>query len=111
MLIEPYAAGRAALDRVIDTMRTLSLFLEEGYHRGPRAERLPRTCSDAIAGAIHELLYHAAQNNQVAELRELLPQAVYVALAPFLGPVKAREAVDEMAASAAAAVGVPLAHG
>jgi len=103
MLIEPYAAGHAALDRVIDTMRTLSLFLEEGYHRGPRAERLPRTCSDAIAGAIHELLYHAAQNDQVAELRELLPQAVYVALAPFLGPVKAREAVDEMAAEQAAA--------
>jgi AcrR family transcriptional regulator len=111
MLIEPYAAGRAALDRVIDTMRTLSLFLEEGYHRGPRAERLPRTCSDAIAGAIHELLYHAAQNDQVAELRELLPQAVYVALAPFMGPVKAREAVDEMAANAAAAVGAPLARG
>jgi AcrR family transcriptional regulator len=111
MLIEPYAAGHAALDRVIDTMRTLSLFLEEGYHRGPRAERLPRTCSDAIAGAIHELLYHAAQNDQMAELRELLPQAVYVALAPFLGPVKAREAVDELAASTAAAVGTQGARG
>ncbi len=102
MLIEPYAAGRAALDRVIDTMRTLSLFLEEGYHRGPRAERLPRTSSDAIAGAIHELLYHAAQNDRIAQLHELLPQAVYVALAPFMGPVKAREIVDDLAASKAA---------
>lgn len=98
MLIEPYAAGHAALDRIIDTMRTLSLFLEEGYHRGARAEKLPRTCSDAIAGAIHELLYHAAQNDRVEELRELLPQAVYVALAPFLGPAKARGIVDELAA-------------
>jgi hypothetical protein len=98
MLIEPYAAGRAAQDRILDTMRTLSLFLEEGYHRSPRAERLPRTCSDAIAGAIHELLYEAAQNDRVAELRELLPQAVYVALAPFLGPRRARGIVDELAA-------------
>lgn len=96
MLIEPYAAGRAALERIIDTMRTLSLFLEEGYHRDTRAERLPRTCSDAIAGAIHELLYDAAEHDRVPELRELLPQAVYVALGPFLGPVKARAAVDEL---------------
>ncbi len=101
MLIEPYAAGRAAMDRIIDTMRTLSLFLEEGYHRGTRSERLPRTCSDAIAGAIHELLYDAAEHDRVPELRELLPQAVYVALGPFLGPVKARETVDELAAGAA----------
>jgi AcrR family transcriptional regulator len=101
MLIEPYAAGRAAQDRVIDTMRTLSLFLEEGYHRGSRAELLPRTCSDAIAGAIHELLYDAAERERVEELRELLPQAVYVALAPFLGPVRARETVDELAAASA----------
>ncbi len=108
MLIEPYAAGRAALERIIDTMRTLSLFLEEGYHRGTRAERLPRTCSDAIAGAIHELLYDAAEHDRVPELRELLPQAVYVALGPFLGPVRARAAVDELteaAASGAAPVG------
>jgi AcrR family transcriptional regulator len=111
MLIEPYAAGTAALDRILDTMRTLSLFLEEGYHRSARAERLPRLCSDAIAGAIHELLYDAAQNDRVAELRELLPQAVYVALAPFLGPRRARETVDELAARASAAVGALSAHG
>lgn len=111
MLIEPYAAGLAALDRIIDTMRTLSLFLEEGYHRSPRTEQLPRICSDAIAGAIHELLCHAAQNDRVPELRELLPQAVYVALAPFLGPVKAREIVDELAAREAAQVGMKGARG
>ncbi len=108
MLIEPYAAGRAAQERIMDTMRTLSLFLEEGYHRGTRAERLPRTCSDAIAGAIHELLYDATEHDRVPELRELLPQAVYVAVGPFLGPVKARAAVDELteaAASGAAPVG------
>ncbi len=99
MLIEPYAAGRAALDRVIDTMRTLSLFLEEGYHKGSQAELLPRTCSDAIAGAIHEFLYDAAEHDRIGELRELLPQAVYVALAPFLGPVEARGIVDELAAA------------
>jgi AcrR family transcriptional regulator len=113
MLIEPYAAGRAALDRVIDTMRTLSLFLEEGYHRGTRAEQLPRTCSDAIAGAIHELLYHAAEHERVPQLRELLPQAVYVAIAPFLGPIEARATVDELLARASppAAVGARGARG
>jgi AcrR family transcriptional regulator len=103
MLIEPYAAGRAALDRIIDTMRTLSLFLEEGYHRGTRAEQLPRTCSDAIAGAIQELLCHAAEQQRIPQLRELLPQSVYVAIAPFLGPRKAREIVDGLVAARSAA--------
>jgi AcrR family transcriptional regulator len=103
MLIEPYAAGRAAVDRIIDTMRTLSLFLEEGYHRDAHSERLPRTCSDAIAGAIHELLCHAAEQNRVPELRELLPQAVYVAIAPFIGPVKSREIVDRLVAASSPA--------
>jgi hypothetical protein len=86
---------------VIDTMRTLSLFLEEGYHRGSRCELLPRTCSDAIAGAIHELLYDAAEHDRLERLRELLPEAVYVALAPFLGPRQAREIVDELTAASA----------
>lgn len=104
MLIEPYAAGRAALDRLIDTMRTLSLFLEEGYHRGTDAERLPRTCSDAIAGAIQELMCHTAEQERIPQLRELLPQAVYVATAPFLGPIQAREIVDRLTAERAAAV-------
>jgi hypothetical protein len=99
MLIEPYAAGRAAVERIIDTMRSLSLFLEEGYHRGDHTEQLPRTCSDAIAGAIHELLCHAAEQERVPQLRELLPQAVYVALAPFLGPAKSREIVDGLVAA------------
>jgi AcrR family transcriptional regulator len=112
MLIEPYCAGRAAQERVVDTMRTLSLFLEEGYHRGARAEQLPRTCSDGIAGAIHELLYDAAEHERLAQLRELLPQAVYVALAPFLGAVQARATVDELtAASRPAQVGRAPARG
>jgi AcrR family transcriptional regulator len=98
MLIGPYAAGRAALDRITDTMRTLGLFLEEGYHKGSNAELLPRTCSDAVAGAIHELLYDAAEHDRVENLRELLPEAVYIALAPFLGPPKARAIVDELVA-------------
>ncbi len=102
MLIEPYAAGPAALDRITDTMRTLSLFLEQGYHGGGRAEQLPRLCSDAIAGAIHELFYHAAQEERgVEQLRELLPQCAYIALAPFLGARKARATVDDLLAASA----------
>jgi AcrR family transcriptional regulator len=105
MLIESYAAGRAALDRIIDTMRSLALFLEEGYHCNRRAERLPRTCSDAISGAIQELMCHSAEADRVPWLREILPQAVYVATAPFLGPVQARATVDRLATERAAALG------
>ncbi|HEV2998381.1 MAG TPA: TetR/AcrR family transcriptional regulator [Solirubrobacteraceae bacterium] len=96
MLIESYAAGSAALERLTDSIRALSVFLEEGYNQSPAAAKLSHVCSEAIAGAIHELIYDAAIRDRTARLPELVPQAAYICLAPFLGPLRARETVDEL---------------
>jgi AcrR family transcriptional regulator len=93
VVVEPNAAGTRALQRVIDTLKAFTIFLEEGYRQNPQAETLPRICSDAIAGALFELLYHHATHNLLDRLPELTPQFAYVALAPFIGPMEAAEFV------------------
>lgn len=93
VLVEPNAVGDRALQRVIDTLKAFTIFLEEGYRQNPQAEQLPRLCSDAIAGALFELLYHHATNERIPQLAELTPQCAYIALAPFIGPMQAAEFV------------------
>jgi AcrR family transcriptional regulator len=94
ILIEPNAAGDRALQRLIDTLKAFTIFLEEGYRQNPRAQALPHLCSDAIAGAIFELLYHHAVTERIPQLPELTPQCAYIALAPFIGPAEASELVQ-----------------
>jgi AcrR family transcriptional regulator len=93
VLVEPNAVGDRALQRLIDTLKAFTIFLEEGYSQSPRAEQLPRLCSDAIAGALFELLYDQATHERIPQLPELTPQLAYIALAPFIGPTQATEFV------------------
>ena len=85
VLVEPHAVGDRALQRFIDTLKAFTIFLEEGYRQNARAEALPRLCSDAIAGAILELVYDHATNGRISQVGELTAECAYVALAPFLG--------------------------
>lgn len=84
---------------MIDTLKAFTIFLEEGYRQNPPAETLPRISSDAITGALFELLYHHATHDLLDRLPELTPQFAYVALAPFIGPTEAAEFVHAMASA------------
>jgi AcrR family transcriptional regulator len=102
-VIESYAAGAAAIRRSFDNRMSYTLFLEDGYRRGPAAERLPRLCSEAISNAILGLMRWQVLEGRTAQLRELLPEAAYVALAPFIGPAAAIELVETKAAGGVSA--------
>jgi hypothetical protein len=78
--------------------RSFTIFLEEGYHHSTTAGQLPRLCSQAITGAIFEIIRrHVAQNTPHAP-KEHLPQLTYIAIAPFTGTEQAIELVEEMKA-------------
>lgn len=100
-VIESYAAGPAAIRRAFESRMAYTLFLEDGYRQRPEAEAIPRIASEAIAGAIEELLRHQIVLGPTAAARNLLPQAVYVALAPFVGTEAALEFVRERCRTAA----------
>lgn len=92
-LVESFAAGPEAIRRSIGNRTAFTLFLEDGYRQRPEAEALPRLCSEAIGGAIWELLRRRYVSGRIETAYELVPEVVYLALAPFVGPVEALELV------------------
>ncbi len=93
--VESYAVGAPAIRRSFESRKAYTLFLEEGYRQRPEAEALPRICSEAIAGAILELMRCQTVEGRTERMQELVPQAVYVALATFTGPAAALALVSE----------------
>jgi hypothetical protein len=47
---------------------------------------------EAIVGGVWQILRHYTEHNCTAELTAAAPQITYFALAPFLGPERARTA-------------------
>jgi AcrR family transcriptional regulator len=97
-LIECYAAGPAAIRRAEEITRSFAIFLEEGYACGPQAAALPRLASEAITGALFEIIQRHVAKNDFAGLMPHLPQITYVAIAPFLGPRAAVEQIEALSA-------------
>lgn len=100
-VVETHAAGPAAIQREHDSRMAYSLFLEDGYRQRPQARRLPRICSEAIAGAQLGLMRRQVILGRTAQMPEILPQCAYVALAPFIGPARAMELIETKAPAAA----------
>ncbi|MDX6622638.1 MAG: hypothetical protein QOE75_570 [Solirubrobacterales bacterium] len=100
-MVDFYSAGRGAIGRSFDGRMAFTLFLEDGYRFRPEAEGLPRSCSEAIAGAIEELLRQRIVQGRTAQIRELVPQLAYVALAPFTGAEFALALVSQRCGTAA----------
>ena len=99
-VIESYSVGAAAVRRSFDNLMAYTLFLEDGYRQGAVAERLPHLCSEAIGSAILGLMRWEVLEGRTEEMMELLPQAAYLVLAPFLGPAAALRLVEAKVAAA-----------
>ena len=97
-VIESYAAGAAAIRRSFDNRMAYTLFLEDGYRQTPAAGRLPRLCSEAVSHAIIGLMRWQVIEGRTEQMLELLPEAAYLALTPFIGPATAIEFVEAKAA-------------
>jgi AcrR family transcriptional regulator len=92
-LVECYAVGPSFTPRVHDTQLAFTLFLEDGYRQRPQAESLPRACSMLTATTTFELAFQASRRGPRFDVRQVQPLAVYVCLAPFIGPDEAGEFV------------------
>ncbi len=95
-LVECYAAGPVAIRRGEEITRSFTIFLEEGYGYRPEAQQLPRVTSEAIAGALFEIVQRHAARRDFAGLPRRLPQLTYLALAPFTGPEEAVRLIEEL---------------
>jgi AcrR family transcriptional regulator len=97
-LVECYAAGPEAIRRAEEITRSFTIFLEEGYRYRPQAQELPRLSSQAIAGAIFEVVRRHIARADYAGLTRHLPRLTYIAIAPFTGAQEAVGLVGELSA-------------
>jgi AcrR family transcriptional regulator len=101
-LVECHAAGPVAIRSTDEIMRAATIFLEEGYGYRPQARALPRLSSQAITGAVFEVIYRHVARGEAAVLPRHLPELAYIALTPFTGREEAIRLVEGLSASQAA---------
>ena len=100
-LVECYAAGPAAVRQAEEITRAFNIFVEEGYVYS--AVRRPHVFSEAITGAIFEVIRRHTARGESSRLLDLLPQLTYLGLAPFVGAAEAVELIDAIARNPATA--------
>jgi AcrR family transcriptional regulator len=93
-LVEGYAGGPPTLQRGEDIVAAFTIFLQEGYQHLDGRERPSRLALAAIGATIFEIGYEGARVSLEPEIVGLLAPAIYVCLAPFLGPEAADELID-----------------
>jgi AcrR family transcriptional regulator len=89
--VEVLAAGPRALERRDAALREFMQFLEPGFDAAPAGTPVPQLMPEAIVGALYEIIYARVLHDRVAELPALLPELLFCALAPFVGPASAAE--------------------
>jgi AcrR family transcriptional regulator len=99
-LVECYAAGPAAARRAEEVTRSFTIFFEEGFAFKPAERELPHLATQAVAGAIFEIIQRHAVREDLEALPLMLPQLTYIATAPFVGAEHAIHTVRELAAAA-----------
>jgi AcrR family transcriptional regulator len=90
--VEVLAAGARALERRDRFTEQLALLLADGFEAASRAVAVPASTPTAVIGALSELIVGHVRREDVAQLRDALPDTLYCVLAPFLGPAAASEA-------------------
>ncbi len=84
--VEMYAAGKRALEQREVVTEGMEGLLAPGYELKPD---IPPITAEAIGGALYALFYDHVKQKGAERLAEMVPLAVYVTLAPFLGAEEA----------------------
>lgn len=94
--VEVLAAGPRALQQRDRFVEQLAALLTGGFDAAPADVAVPASTPAAVVGALSELIAAHVRRGTVEALPALLPDLLYCAFAPFLGPVGAtRMAAEE----------------
>ncbi len=94
VFVEALAAGPRALELRDRTLRELTPLFAPGFDAAPAGAAIPPSMPQAIAGAFCELIGTQIRHGAAARLPQLLPDLLFCALAPFVGPVAASDALE-----------------
>lgn len=90
-VVEVLAAGPRALARRDAALSELAAALD-GSRGGDPDGQVPRALTELVIGGVYELVYARILQGAAATLPALLPDIMYVWLAPFTGPRRAAAA-------------------
>ena len=85
-MVDVLTAGQPGLEHRDRSRALFEEILQPGVDQAPEASPL---AVEAIAGAIHGLIYEQIQRRGAEHLLQILPAVTFVALAPFSGPAEA----------------------
>jgi AcrR family transcriptional regulator len=95
-IVEVLAAGPLAMERRDSALSLFEGLLGPGYELAPDVHPV---VAEAIGGAIYALMYEQIRDRGAHRLPELLPAAVIIALAPFVGTEAACKIANEREAT------------
>lgn len=93
--VEYYAAGSTGVQRNSELLLAFTVFLQEGYQYKPSDVPTSRIALAAIAATNFEAIYQHVRAGTASDLPGLLPHAVFLKLAPFLGVSDTNRFIDE----------------
>jgi AcrR family transcriptional regulator len=102
--VEYHAAGSAGVRRNSELVLAFTVFLQEGYQYKPSSLPPSRVALAAIAATNFEIVYLQVRANAEPCLMGLVPHAVFLGLAPFLGPTETNRFIDQILDGARASV-------
>jgi AcrR family transcriptional regulator len=85
-LVEALAAGPEAIKRRNAVMRAFADLIEHDAHEFLPDRAPPALTAETIVGGFYEVVYSRVLAGQIRELPGLLPDLLYSALLPYLGP-------------------------
>jgi AcrR family transcriptional regulator len=85
-IVEVLAAGPEAVSRRRKAMRAFAEVMERTASVREESPVAPALTAETLVGGLHEVVYTRVLQGEARELPRLLPDLVYSALMPYLGP-------------------------
>lgn len=94
-IVEAFGAGARARDRYQRAVSSFFPFLDAGRELADQPDRVPGEVSRLIVGGVSSLLFAEASEGRAAGLPDLLPEVMYLVVAPYLGRGAALKVMEE----------------
>lgn len=96
-IVEGFGAGSRARGRYQEAVSAFFPFLDEVRGQTGSPELIPSKTARMVVGGLSALMFNETAAGRANHLLDLLPEMIYLAVAPYLGRDRAREAMDETA--------------
>ncbi|MCB0828965.1 MAG: TetR/AcrR family transcriptional regulator [Solirubrobacterales bacterium] len=94
-IVEAFGAGARARDRYQQAVGSFFPFLEAGRGLADRPDQIPAEVPRLIVGGVSALMFAEASEGRAAGLPDLLPEVMYLVIAPYLGREAALKVMEE----------------